>query len=237
MGYFKCLGSMITNDARCIHEIKSTIPMANETFNKMKTLLTSRLDLNLRKKLVNCYVWSRALYGAETWTLRESRSEIPGKVEMCLRRMHKISLTDHVRYEEVLPRVEEDKNTLQTIKTKVNWSGHILHRNCCLKHLIEGKIERRKKVTGWWETRCKQLLDDLKEKTGYWKLKEEALDRTPWRTRFGRGYGPVIMQTTEWMNEWMNVIIFPQYSTLTDDGFLQKPRHVTTNYTAKYQQT
>jgi hypothetical protein len=35
----------------------------------------------------------------------------------------------------------------------------------------------------------------------YWKLKEEALDRTLWRTRFGRGYGPVVRQTIEWMNE------------------------------------
>jgi hypothetical protein len=43
----------------------------------------------------------------------------------------------------------------------------------------------------------KQLLDDLKGKRGYWKLKEEALDRTVWRTRSGRGYGPVVRQTTE----------------------------------------
>jgi hypothetical protein len=54
---------------------------------------------------------------------------------------------------------------------------------------------------GW---RRKQLLDDLKEKRRYWKLKEEALDRTLWRTRFGRSYGSVVRQTTEWMNEWMN---------------------------------
>jgi hypothetical protein len=40
-------------------------------------------------------------------------------------------------------------------------------------------------------SRRKLLLDDLKEKRGYWKLKEEALDRTVWRTRFGRGNGPV----------------------------------------------
>ena len=39
-------------------------------FNKNRTLFTSTLDLELRKKLVNCYVWSIALYGAETWTLR-----------------------------------------------------------------------------------------------------------------------------------------------------------------------
>jgi hypothetical protein len=40
--------------------------------------------------------------------------------------------------------------------------------------------------------RRKQLLDDLKEKRGYWKLKEEAIDRSQWRSRFGRGYGPVV---------------------------------------------
>jgi hypothetical protein len=45
--------------------------------------------------------------------------------------------------------------------------------------------------------RLKQLLDDLKEKRRYWKFKEEALDRTLWRTRFGRGYVPVVRQTTE----------------------------------------
>ena len=43
--------------------------------------------------------------------------------------------------------------------------------------------------------RCKQLLDSLKGKRGYCKLKEEALDRTVWRTGFGRGYGNVVRQT------------------------------------------
>ena len=44
--------------------------MAKAAFNKKDNLFTSKLDLNLRKKLVKCYVWSMALYGAETWTLR-----------------------------------------------------------------------------------------------------------------------------------------------------------------------
>jgi hypothetical protein len=52
-------------------------------------------------------------------------------------------------------------------------------------------------MTGRRGRRCKQLLDDRKEKRRYWKLKEEALDRTAWRTRFGRGYGPVVRQTAE----------------------------------------
>jgi hypothetical protein len=45
--------------------------------------------------------------------------------------------------------------------------------------------------------RRKQLLDGFKKKRMYWKLKDEALDRTIWRTRFGRGYGLVVRQTAE----------------------------------------
>ena len=54
--------------------------MAKAAFNKKRTLFTSILDLEWRKKLVKCYIWSIALYGAETWTLPSgSRSETPGK--------------------------------------------------------------------------------------------------------------------------------------------------------------
>jgi hypothetical protein len=70
--YFIYLGSVITNDARCTHDIKSRTAMAKAAFNnKKKALLTSKLDLNLRKKPVNCYFWSTALYGAETWTFQK----------------------------------------------------------------------------------------------------------------------------------------------------------------------
>jgi hypothetical protein len=72
------LGSITTNDARCTHEIKSSIAMRNAAFNK-KTRFTSKLDLNSRKKIVKCYILSVALYGAETWDTSDSRSEIPGK--------------------------------------------------------------------------------------------------------------------------------------------------------------
>ena len=44
--------------------------MAKAAFNRKKNLFTSTLDLNLRKKLVKCFIWSMALYGAETWTLQ-----------------------------------------------------------------------------------------------------------------------------------------------------------------------
>ena len=88
--------------------------------------------------------------------------------------MEKISWIDFVRNEEVLLRVNEQRNILREIrKRKSNWIGHILRR-------------RRKKV-----------MDDLKDRRGYSHLKEEALDRTVWRNRFGRGFGPVVRQNTE----------------------------------------
>jgi hypothetical protein len=111
--YFKYLGSMITNDARSTREIKSRIVMAKTAFNKKKTLLTSKLDLNLRKKLVKCYIWSIALYGAETWTLRKIDQKYLESFEMwCWRRMENISWTDRVGNEEVLQRVKEERNVL-----------------------------------------------------------------------------------------------------------------------------
>jgi hypothetical protein len=111
--------------------------------------------------------------------------------------MEKISWTESVR-NEVLHRVKEERNILPIIKRgKTNWSGHILCRNFLLKHMIEGKLEGTIEMTGRRGRRRKQLLDDLKEKRRYWKLKAEALHRTLWSTRFGRGYGPVIRHTTE----------------------------------------
>ena len=103
--------------------------------------------------------------------------------------MEKISWTDHVRNEEVLLRVKEQRNILHEItKRKANWIGHILRRNCLLKQVIEGKIKGEMEVTRRRGRRLKKLLDDLKERRGYSQLKEEALDRTMWRNRFRGGF-------------------------------------------------
>jgi len=150
---------------------------AEAAFNKKNILFTSTLDLNLTKKLVKCYIWSMAFYGAETWTLRAGDQKYLESFEMwCWRRMEMISWTDH---EEVLLRVNEQRNIVHEIrKRKANWIGHILRRNCLLKQVIEGKIKGEMKVTGRRSRRRRKLLDELKERRGYSHLKEEALDRT-----------------------------------------------------------
>ena len=62
--------------------------------------------------------------------------------------MEKISWTDHVRNEDVLLRVKEQRNILHEIrKRKANWIGHILCRNWLLQPVIEGKIQGLIEVT------------------------------------------------------------------------------------------
>ena len=99
-------------------------------------------------------------------------------------------------------RVKEQRNILHEIrKRKANWIGHISRRNCLLQRVIEGKIKGGIEVTGRRGRRRRKPLDDLKKRRGYCHLKEEALDRTMWRPRFGRGFGPVVRQTNKWRKE------------------------------------
>ena len=84
-----------------------------------------------------------SLYGVEIWTLRAVDQKHLESFEMwCSRRTEKISWIDHVRNEEVLLRVKDQRNNPHEIsKRKANWIGHILRRNCLLQNVIEGKIK------------------------------------------------------------------------------------------------
>jgi hypothetical protein len=113
--------------------------------------------------------------------------------------LEKISWSDHVRNEVLrVQRLKEDRDILHTINgRKATRISHMWRGNYLLKHVIEGKLEGRVEVAGRRGRRRKQLLNYLKEKRRYWKLKKEALDRTLWKTRLGRGYRPVVKQATE----------------------------------------
>jgi hypothetical protein len=81
--------------------------------------------------------------------------------------MEKISWTDHVRNVEVLLRFKEQRNILHEIRRrKANWIGYMLHRNCLLQRVIEGKMQEGIEVTGRQGRRRRKLLDNLKERRG-----------------------------------------------------------------------
>jgi hypothetical protein len=92
--------------------------MAKAAFNKKRALFTSKMDIELRKKLVKCYIWSILLYGAVR------NEEVLLRVKEQRNILHEIS------------------------KRKANWFGHTLRRNCILQQVIEGKIKGGIEVTG-----------------------------------------------------------------------------------------
>jgi len=150
-------------------EIKSQTAMAKAAFNN-KTLFTSKLGINLRKKLVKCYIWFCTPYGAyaaKTWTFRKADQKYLERFEIwCWKRLEKIRWTDHVK-NEVWHRVMEEKNILRIRKrTKAKWNGNTLGRNCLLKHIIEGNMGREGEEE---EVSCYRV--ELENYTGKWSRK------------------------------------------------------------------
>ena len=90
-----------------------------------------------------------------------------------------------------------------TVRSVIHVSNINSLKSVC--HLLEGKIKGEMEVTRRRGRRRKKFLDDLREGRGYSHLKEEALNCTMWKNHFGGAIGPVIRQTAEWMNEWMNL--------------------------------
>jgi len=100
--HFSYLGSMTTQDARNTREIKSRSAIAKAAFN---TRLYSPVNWTLFNKKTSrqCYMWTAAWYGAETWTLgKVNQKYLESHGMWCCRRMGKISWTDLVRNEKVL---------------------------------------------------------------------------------------------------------------------------------------
>ncbi|KAJ4438600.1 hypothetical protein ANN_14547 [Periplaneta americana] len=117
---FKYLGCTISSNMSCCQEVKRRIAMAKEAFNREKSIFCGPLEKELRKRLVKSFIWSVALYGAETWTLRRSEEKRIEAFEMLIwRRMERVKWTERVRNEAVLKRVGEERMILKLIKKNV----------------------------------------------------------------------------------------------------------------------
>ena len=102
----------------------------------------------------------------------ERRSEIPGKFSNVVLEKdgEQFDRSCEKRSINILSR--RTRNILHTInRRKADWIGHILRRNCLLNHVMEGEIQGRVEGTGRRGRIRGQLLDEMKEKRGYWKLK------------------------------------------------------------------
>lgn len=148
---FKYLGSLITDNLDPDVEIKSRIEIARSTFYAMKPLFCNRgLNLNLRQRMIKCYVWPVLMYGVESWTLKTNTLNRLEAFELwILRRILKIPWTARMTNDEVLRRARTDRELIKVVKRrKVAYLGHLIRgeKYSLLRIIMEGKIDGRRGV-------------------------------------------------------------------------------------------
>uniref|UniRef100_A0A8D8XFQ8 Craniofacial development protein 2 n=1 Tax=Cacopsylla melanoneura TaxID=428564 RepID=A0A8D8XFQ8_9HEMI len=153
------LGCYVNENWEAEREIRIRIEKARSTFQKMKRVLCSRcLNLNLRMRLVRCYIFSILLYGAECWTLTDTLLKKLQSFEMWVyRRMLRVSWMDKITNIEILNRLDKTTEIVRTIKTrKLEYLGHISRHPekygillIILKGALEGRRGPGRKRKSW----------------------------------------------------------------------------------------
>ena len=146
---FKYLGATLNEKWDCDEEVKIRIGTAKTTYLKMKNILLQRtLPVCLRLRVIKCYIWPILLYGVETWSLKVRTLKRIEAFEMwTLRRMLRISWTEHITNDDVLLRAGVERELLNIVKQrKTSYLGHILRgsRYFIPKLIVQGKIEGRR---------------------------------------------------------------------------------------------
>lgn len=144
----KYLGAVVNEQCNPKIEIKSRMEQDRRTFLKMKKFfIRSDTSLQLRIRMVRCYVFSVFLYGCKCWTLDYSMEKRIDVFEIYIyRRMLRISWVQRITNIEILNRVQKQKELMITIKErKTNYIGHVLRREQyeLLRLIIEGKIKKK----------------------------------------------------------------------------------------------
>jgi len=143
---FCYLGSLVTEDCRSFHDVRWRIALGKEAFNKKSDFMRGSLSLHLKKRMVKAFVWSVALYGSETWTLRKEDIQRLEAFEIWIwRHMIKVPWTEHKTIEEILQMVETERVIMDTVRSQQKrWLGHILRHDSLLRITLERQIQGKK---------------------------------------------------------------------------------------------
>jgi hypothetical protein len=143
---YNYLGTTVNEQWDHSQEIKCRIEKARSAFNNMAKLFKSHnLNLEIKVRLLRCYIFSILYYGVESWTLTEAMEKKLEAFEMWLyRRILRISWTDKITNETVLRRVGKEREVMYTIKRrKLEYLGHIMRNSTkyrLLKVILQGKV-------------------------------------------------------------------------------------------------
>ena len=145
---YRYLGSMIYEDMRSIGGVKRRIGMGKTTFLKCKELFRRDININLKKRMLDCYVKSVMSYGCESWTYSKTiQNKIDAFQLWCYRRMLKIRYTDHVTSTRVKEIIGVERNWSEDLaRRKLRYAGHIMRGSSggLVQLVLEGYIEGKK---------------------------------------------------------------------------------------------
>ena len=133
------MGSIVTEDNKCVTDIKRRIALVKQAFqNKVKLLTDNHISLEIRKHFAKTFVWSVLTYGCEAWTLGKAEKKRLEAMEMWIwRRMKKTSWVERKSNDQVLIEVNENRTLLKYIgRRKAKMIGHIMRHNQFLTNIF-----------------------------------------------------------------------------------------------------
>ena len=145
---FIFLGSEITADGDCSHEIKRCLLLGRKVMTNLDSILKSR-DITLPTKvhLVKALIFSVVMYGYKSWTIKKAEHQRIDAFELCWRRLLRILWTARRSNQSILKEISPEHSMEGLmLKLKLQYFGHLMQRTDSFeKTLMLGQIEGRRR--------------------------------------------------------------------------------------------
>jgi len=179
--HFNYLGSWITTDGRCGKEISRRINLSKRSFNSMKYIFRDRqLSIQLKTRLLKCFVWPVLMYGCETGTVTtKTRKNLEAAEMWFYRRILRIPWTAHQTNVSVLQRMGQVRKLLCCIEQRqLKFLGHVIRKGEHEDLALSSRIPRKRARSAQRSTFIHNFKDLCKNPG---KLLETARNRTQWK--------------------------------------------------------